>query len=573
VKSIKTILFALLLLALNAGNLYAKDIVILYSGSTHAMLYPCSCPFERDGGIARRASLVKELKRKHPALLLLDCGSFTAGGLLDEYTQNSRLDMQRSEVNLKAMELMGYDAVAVSSDEFNFGKDFFLKNAGKNNPVFLSANLESDKVLPYIVKQVSGVKIGIIGLTNSAAGQKAEGLKFKPPQAINELVKRLKNEGVGIVVVLSSLDKKENLELISKVKDIDILFVGYNAGKEGFENKAGSTFMASSSWQGRKLGKLTLKVKDGKLLDCKSEEIRLSDKIADDPEILSILPACYSDVNCKKEGLTGSCQNPGGPGASCLFIEPNQLRLIVIKAQDCVVCNTDLVIEQLKKQFPGLNPEFVDLKRAQGLIKDLSIEVLPAYIIGGEIEKEINFENFKKNLELRNGLYLLKPEASGISYFIRRQVKKGNLDLFFSLFDKDSAALLAVLREFNPVLHFLVVEKDKDFEAKGGRLEVEECLRGVCVQKYYPKEFWDYLACRAKNINSSWWEDCLIQADAQKIRNCARGEEGRSLLKENIALNKEVQVSLGLSYLLDNHQIFSTRGVPSKEELRKIIRK
>ena len=125
-KSVKTIIFLFALLALSLSDLYAKEITILYTGNTHAMLYTCSCPIERDGGVARRASLVKELRKKHPELLLLDCGAFTAGGSMDEYIQNTRLDMQRSEVNLKAMELMHYDAVAIGSDEFNFGKDFFL---------------------------------------------------------------------------------------------------------------------------------------------------------------------------------------------------------------------------------------------------------------------------------------------------------------------------------------------------------------------------------------------------------------------------------------------------------------
>ncbi len=572
-KSVKTIFFLLALLALSAGNLYAKEITILYTGSTHAMLYPCSCPIEHDGGIARRASLVKELRKRSPGLLLLDCGAFTAGGPMDEYTQNTRLDMQRSEVNFRAMELMRYDAVAISGDEFNFGKDFFLKNARKNNPAFLSVNLGSDKVEPYIVKQVSGVKIGIIGLTNLAAGQKSEGLKIAAPKAIDQMVSRLKNEGVEVVIVLSTLGIKEDLDLISKVKDIDILFRGSNPIKEDVEAKVGPTFIVRPSWQGRKLGKLTLEVKDGKLLNCKTEEIRLSDKIVDDPDVLAMLPRCYSDANCKKDGLIGSCQNPGELGASCLFTEPNKLRLIVISAKDCVVCNTEPVLELLKKQFPGISAEYVDLERAQNLIKDLSIKVLPAYIIGGEVEKETNFGSFKNNLELKSGLYLLKPQVSGVSYFIDRPPRKGGLDLFFSIFDKDAAGLLSVLKEFNPSLHFLAVEKENGFDANNGQLEIEEYLRACCVQKYYPQKFWDYLICRARNINSSWWEDCLPEDDAFKIKTCAKGPEGALLLKENIALNKEVQVSFGLSYLLDNYQIFSSRGVPDKEDLRKIIKK
>ncbi len=554
---------------------YAREVIILYTGQTHAMLYPCSCPIQQDGGVARRATLIKELRKKHPGLLLLDCGSFTAGGLMDEYTRNSQLDMQRTEVNLKAMELMRFDAVAVGSEEFNFGKDFLLKNAKKTTPAFLSANLETDKVVPYIIKNVNGVKIGIIGLTGLSAIPKAEGLKVNSPKVIGGLVNQVRKQGAEVVILLSTLGESEDLALISKVKGIDIVFIGNSPAKDNLKTKIDSTFLVRPVWQGRKLGKLTLKVEKGKLADCKPEEERLSDKLADDPDIKAILPRCYSDANCKKEGLVGSCQNPGELKAGCLFSEPNKVNLLIISAKDCSVCNVGPVLNLLKRQFPGVTAEYLYYpdSRAQKLIKDFSIQGLPAYILGKEIEKEKNFDKIKDSFEAKGDSYILKPQASGISYLFKRKAKKGNLDLFFSMFEKDAAQLLAVTKEFNPHLHFLAVETKDGFDAKNGGFEVEEYLRALCVKKYYPQKSWDYLGCRAKNINSSWWEDCLSGADAFKVKTCARGPEARSLLKENISLTKELEVMSGPVYLLDNHQIFSSRGVPDKEELKKIIKK
>ncbi|TAM41118.1 hypothetical protein EPN54_02125, partial [bacterium] len=337
-------------LGLTFGSLYAKEAVILYTGQTHAMLYTCSCPIETDGGIARRSQLIKDLRRKYPGLLLLDTGSFTAGGLMDEYTQNTKLDMQRSQVNLKAMELMRYDAVSVGPDEFNFGRDFFLKNARKSDPAFLSANLDSDKVLPYIIKESGGVKIGIIGLTNLGAGEKSEGLKVSPPSAVGELVAGLRKQGVEVVVVLSTLGEDEEMKLISQVKGIDILFAGYNPTRRDAQAKVGSTFIVRPSWQGRKLGKLFLEVKDGRLVNCKIEEERLSNKIPDDPAIKAILPACYSDINCKKEGMVGSCQNPGESRSACLFSRPNKVSLLIINAKDCIVCQAEPALGFLKRE-------------------------------------------------------------------------------------------------------------------------------------------------------------------------------------------------------------------------------
>jgi len=141
-----------------------------------------------------------------------------------------------------------------------------------------------------------------------------------------------------------------------------------------------------------------------------------------------------------------------------------------------------------------------------------------------------------------------------------------------SIFEKDAGLLLATVKEFKPRLHFLASEKDGIFQAKHGPYEVQEYLRAVCVQKYYPQEFWDYLICRSRNIDSSYWDDCLSQQDALRIKGCARSPEAAELLKANIDLNQELEIAGGPSYLLENQEIFASRGVPA-ERLVEILKK
>jgi len=102
---------------------------------------------------------------------------------------------------------------------------------------------------------------------------------------------------------------------------------------------------------------------------------------------------------------------------------------------------------------------------------------------------------------------------------------------------------------------------------------VEECLRGVCMQKHYPQYFWSYITCRSKNILSSWWEDCISDADATKIKACAKSEEGIALLKENISMNKDLNILFGPAYLVDNQEVFGTQGVPKRQELKKFLKR
>lgn len=562
---------------------FAKEITILYTGSTHSMLYPCNCPIEADGGVSRRAALIKQLRKNNPNILVLDSGNFFAGGLMDEYTQDARLNMQRTKVNLKAMELIKYDAAALGEDEFNFGLDFLKENIAKTNLNFLSCNISikndgelTKKILPYIIKQVGGLKVGIIGLTNNLAKQRAGDISFvEPGIAVEKTVEELKKNNTDILIVLSNLGETQNSDLINEVKGINILITNRPV-KEGESYKeTGSTFVFNPSRQGRKLGVLALSIKNGKITVKKSELKRLSDKIKNNPQIEEILPSCFSDNDCKDKNVSGACLNPGTKQSQCVFSQAKKVSLLVITMKNCLSCDTKNTVDYLNKIFPGITPVFLlntDTKAIK-LINELGINGLPAYLLGREVEQETGFNSLKKNLNLKNDFYVLNPDIAGLSYYLNREKKEGNLDLFISLYGRDTSVILEAIKDFNPDIHFLAIEENSKFQTAGGGIETEEYLRCVCVKKYYPKEFWNYLICRAKNIQSSWWDNCLGSSDSSKIKTCATSLEGAALLRENIKINKELKVVFGPIYLLDNRQIFGIQGVPTKSDLKRIFKK
>ncbi|MDP2941039.1 MAG: hypothetical protein Q8N85_02130, partial [Candidatus Omnitrophota bacterium] len=365
----------------------AEELVILYTGNTHGMIYHCNCPIEPDGGAARRATLVKELRGKYPNLLLLDSGNFFAGGMYDNYSQNTQLDKTRSLINLQAMGLMKYDAVALGEEEFNFGGDFLQEGLSASGLTFLSSNFKQDKVLPSMIKEIAGVKFGIIGLTGPLARQKAAGLEFgEPKAALAAQVAELKKRGAEIILLLTSMMEDDALDLLNNVQGVDILIMGRGQHNAGPAQKVPSgAIVLRPSWQGRKLGKITLALKDKKITDYKSEEIRLSDSIAGDKEILKVLPQCFSDDNCQKTGSLGACANPGKGDAQCRFKQADKVNLIVISSPACVACYPQPVTNYLKKIIPGLAiayEDYPDSKQAEKLVSDLKIEALPAYLLG-----------------------------------------------------------------------------------------------------------------------------------------------------------------------------------------------
>lgn len=564
-----------------AGITQAGEITILYTGETHAMLYPCNCPKESDGGVARRATLIKELRKKYPGALLLDSGGFFGGGLMDEHTQNTQLDTQRTRVNLKAIARMGYDALAAGDDEFNFGREFFQTQIRTAGLTVLACNIEGapDTVSPYIIKDTGGIKVGIIGLAPVFAQSKTEGLRITPArEAAAKAVAFLRSQhGAHIIILVSHQGEQSDRELIEAVPGIDIIIMGHSRTGEEPYTKFGKTLLLRPAWQGRRLGRVTLKVENGVISGYNAEELRLSDKVADDPDIRAFLPACFTDSDCKKNGTPGNCLNPGRADAQCEFPVPTPVNLSVVMPEECVTCAPEPVIDSLRRGFPGLKAQFIDSRQpaARKLIRDFNVKGLPAFFLGREIEKAKIFGNFKKNLDFNGSRYMIKPEAARIAYFLNRVRVRGKLDFFINLYHPEAGVLFGVLKDFNPQVHFLVHEVPGGFKAGKGLPEIEESLRTVCVQKYALPHFWDYLSCRAKAIESTWWEDCASAygIDPQVIKCCAQTDEGAGLLRRNIAMNRDLNIMSGPAYLMDNQEVFSSEGTPSKEELAKILRR
>src|SRR3989338_2800879 len=135
-------------------------------------------------------------------------------------------------------------------------------------------------------------------------------------------------------------------------------------------------------------------------------------------------PRCHSNKDCQKPGMRGICQNPGEETASCIFEEIAKIDFFVIVPKDCRTCNTAYVVDGLKAVFPGLETVYLDSDnpRAVKMIKDLHVEMLPAYVLSKEVEKDSNFARFSALVDRIKDQYYVKPSSGGVSYFLGRQV-------------------------------------------------------------------------------------------------------------------------------------------------------
>ena len=173
-----------------AALLPAGEVILTVLATTdmHGNLYPYDYLTGKTAvrGLAKVSTLIKAERATAPSALLLDCGDTIQGSPLESVYQTF-VDTGKLPLNLPydgslfkadpmmlAMNHLRYDAMAVGNHEYNFG----LKNLDKARSdakfPWLSANTHtkagSDRkpFAPYLVKEVDGAKVGIIGITTPA---------------------------------------------------------------------------------------------------------------------------------------------------------------------------------------------------------------------------------------------------------------------------------------------------------------------------------------------------------------------------------------------------------------------
>lgn len=233
-------LAVLLLFLLSAS---AQQLHILHTSDMHSRIEPIS-PQAADtyagmGGMVRRATFVKQYRDRHPEMLLLDCGDISQGTPYYNFFQG--------ELEVKMMNLMGYDVMAIGNHEFDFGLDNMARLFRMATfPVVCSNYDVAGTVLEglvkrYVVLERNGVKIGIFGLSPKMEGlvqaTKCKGVVYNDPVAVaREMADLLKGrEGCDVVICLSHLgfssskpDSPSDENLIAGTRNIDLVLGGHS---------------------------------------------------------------------------------------------------------------------------------------------------------------------------------------------------------------------------------------------------------------------------------------------------------------------------------------------------------
>jgi 5'-nucleotidase len=230
-------------------------LTVLHNNDGESQLIDLGSGLEDFGGAARFKTLVDDLKweathgprypgqrgAKRGVVMVSSGDNFLAG---PEF--NASLDKGVPFYDTIAMDLIGYDAVAIGNHDFDFGPDVladFIEGYAYTSPPYLSANLDysgeprlqslfdAGRIARSTVVKERGELIGIIGATTPAlpyiSSPRNVGVDPDVAGAVQAEVDELEMMGVNKIILISHLqDIDGDIALAAELDGVDVMVAG-----------------------------------------------------------------------------------------------------------------------------------------------------------------------------------------------------------------------------------------------------------------------------------------------------------------------------------------------------------
>ncbi len=219
-----------------------RHITILHTNDTHSHIDPFKAnhnQYANKGGVAKRATIIEQIRKENKNTLLLDAGDIFQGTPYFNYFGG--------ELEFKLMSMLKYDVATIGNHDFDNSIDGLYKQLPNANFDFVSANYDfkntvlDTHVKPYKIIIKDGIKIGIFGLGIDLLGlvdkkMYKETRYLNPIEITQDITNELKDEKkCDLIICLSHLgyyyksnpDKISDLNLAKATKNIDLIIGGH----------------------------------------------------------------------------------------------------------------------------------------------------------------------------------------------------------------------------------------------------------------------------------------------------------------------------------------------------------
>lgn len=299
----------------------------------------------------------------------------------------------------------------------------------------------------------------------------------------------------------------------------------------------------------------------------------------------------FLPIICAKIPNHEACKNAPKPVA---------FKIYVIEDLRCTDCDSTRIVQVLQQLFVGATIEKVDYNTARGkeLYNIAGVTYLPMYILEKTVKDDPSYSKVEAAMQAKGDYYVILPQAVGATFDpngeictngvddnadgitdcadakcsqsleCREELKK-NVQVFIMsdcpYGKKAVEALYEAKKNFGAEMtydiHYIASDNgDGTFDSLHGSYEAEEDIRQLCAKKIAPDKYLEYVNCRSVNgVRGVDYTSCANSAgiDAAAIKTCSEGDEGASLLREDIKIADALGISASPTWLANNRYQFS----------------
>jgi 2',3'-cyclic-nucleotide 2'-phosphodiesterase/3'-nucleotidase len=210
----------------SAASTLSSDTVcisILHTTDIHGNILPTS-DYEGAadrGGLARCVTQIRRWRQQNPNSILIDVG--------DVYQGTEVSLRNKGELMIDLFNHLQYDAWVIGNHEFDWGIEVFHQALQRSTMPVLAANTILDgkpagelvdlnhplaKIHPFILKEIAGIKLAIIGITTPGMSfwlrpEFTHGIDFQyPVELVRRAIARAKSEGADAIVLTGHMGLK-----------------------------------------------------------------------------------------------------------------------------------------------------------------------------------------------------------------------------------------------------------------------------------------------------------------------------------------------------------------------------
>ena len=292
--SISTALFIFVIIGLFLpSSVFSKSkcetIVIYHLNDLHAQI----------DNFAKIAPVINQERKKNPNVFFMDAGdNFSGNPIVDQYVPKGEPMLQLlNQLKVSVMELGNHD--------FDYGQEILKKAMNNATYPIICANVKVipgggaiiPQPKPYVIfKTQKGTKIAVLGLVQTSRDthipsthpDRVKGLVFSDALETAKEYRYLKKQN-NIFIALSHLGYDEDEMLAKEMGELDVIVGGHSHTVIQEPKEINGVLITQAGSNAKYLGRIELKVENGKVIYKKGELIDVSTLKNEDPKLKALI--------------------------------------------------------------------------------------------------------------------------------------------------------------------------------------------------------------------------------------------------------------------------------------------